>query len=152
MTCNDVRTLLLEAEADKLRGIGTSPVAHHIRGCAPCAAAAGDILRETEGLDGYLWHAPHGVDLDALVDGLVQERSHRVTPIRRWRPAVGASVAMAAAAAAVILVARPPLADRNPDVAHAVASALPTLVASSGAATVAVIETDNPDITVLWFF
>jgi len=152
MTCRDVRILLLEAEADELRGMGTSPVADHIRGCAPCAAAAGDILRATEALDGYLSDAPHGVDLDALVDGMVRDRSRRVTPIRRWRPAVWASVAMAAAAAAVIFVARQPIADGDPEITHAVATALPTLVASSGAATVAVIETDNPDITVLWFF
>lgn len=58
---------------------------------------------------------------------------------------------MAAAAAGLLLVARgpAPVPEGMPRVATVPP---PPLVETSSAATVAVLETGNPDITVLWFF
>jgi hypothetical protein len=70
----------------------------------------------------------------------------------RWLPSARRSwipLVAAAALAGVLLVARrgepPPLAP------VARSEALPTVEAASTGG-VAIIETDNPDITVLWFF
>jgi hypothetical protein len=154
--CENVRRLILEAEPDELRGIGPGAVATHVRGCTSCARLAGRILDETAALDEYL-----AAEADASAVERVLRRAGipiartaptPARPRRAWvRPSAWVALA-AAASVTVLLVARGriPTPTSRP-VALAVA-APPPLVQSSSDRTVAVMQTDNPDITVLWFF
>ncbi len=153
--CADVRMLLLEAEPDDLRGIGSGAVASHVRDCPSCARVAAIILEETAALDGYLGGESSTSVEDVLARAGVARSRATGTPSRPRRPWARRSgwVALAAAASvAVLLLARDREQAPGPaPVAVAVAEPLP-LVQSSPDRTVAVMQTENPDITVLWFF
>jgi len=149
-TCENVRRLILEAEPDELRGIGSGRVAAHVRDCSSCGHLAARILGETAALDAYLT-----ADADPSTVEEVLRRAGIASPHwtgtrshpQGWWGRRSAWVALAAAASvAALLLARGPV-----PVALAVAE-LPPLVQSSSDRTVAVMQTDNPDITVLWFF
>ena len=157
MTCDEARELLLEAGPDELEGRGGSPLALHLRGCAGCAAAAARIVQATRALDTHLLTTADEEAVDAILAGLGHPGSRRTAPVRdrpdpRWRRAAWGSLAAAAAAVGLLFVARgsAPVNEAAPRLAASVPA--PPLVEASSAATVAVIETDNPDITVLWFF
>lgn len=151
--CADVRALLLEAEPAELRGLGSSTAAAHVRDCAACARIASQILEDTAALDAWLGAAP-----DPPIEALLERAGERAgaTPFRRPGPFLArhrwAALAAAAVIVAVVLVSR---AGAPPGVAGPMTLATaepPPVVAESPAGTVAVIATDNPDITVLWFF
>jgi hypothetical protein len=157
MTCDEARALLLEAEPEELKGTGGSPLSLHLSACPRCAAAAARVLEATRELDAHLATASHGSGVDAVLARLADagtlggEGLHG-RPQRRWGPAVWGSLALAAAAAGLVFVTRTP-APMHEGTPRTTASAPPLpLVEASNAATVAVIQTDNPDITVLWFF
>lgn len=153
--CAEVRELLLEAEPEELRGVGTSAVAEHVRACRACAHIAGRILAETEVLRAYLDDAPTP-PLGEILRRAGVARAAEVAPAvaagrtipRRWLWAPAA----AAAAVAALFVA---LESRGP-VPHAASTTAPAepppVVEPANGATVAVMQTANPDITVLWFF
>jgi hypothetical protein len=157
-TCDRYREALLEAEPDELRGLGQTEVARHIRACAACARAGEIILGTTASLNAFLDRGVPVPDLDAVLrrattsettpprkaEGPVPLASRRGS--RRW-------VALAAAASIAALLLLPERPAPLPPLAT-VATATTTLptVESAPGQTVAVFETENPDITVLWFF
>lgn len=169
MRCEDARALLLEADVAELDPDGSSapssPLAAHLRDCARCAAAAADIHRGLAELNARLTAAvpdgavdaimarlaaPVAVAGEAAPDRAVAGRNFPAG--RSWRRSPWMPVAIAAGIAGLFFVTRvrtPPPMGGTPQLVSA--PALP-LVESSGSAGVAVIETDNPDITVLWFF
>lgn len=139
---------LLEADLGVLAGEGESELASHIRTCERCGSAAGTILNATTRLDAALAEEGPPPDVDAILARARLEATDirfapgRV-PAKRW-------IALAAAAVAALMV----IGRREPiPVASAPPRApAPPLVEPSDGADVAVIRTDNPDITILWFF
>jgi len=155
-SCADVRDLLLEAAPEELRGEGEGPLTVHLRSCAACRRRAELLLRADEALDEALGAGP-ALDVDAILAQAAAapaEVGWKARAARAARQAAAARrawipLAAAAALTGLLLVTRSP--GPPPPPAGAPAGALP-LVESASAAGVAILETDNPDITVLWFF
>lgn len=152
--CAPITDLLLEADPAELRGVGETEVARHVRTCARCAEAAETILGATARLDEALATTRAAVDVDALLRraeserqqaGPVEKRTRvlRLPGWRRW------GALAAAASVAALLLAR---SGEPPAPAGArIAVPQPALEVAEGD-NVAVIPTNDPDITVLWFF
>lgn len=136
MDCTLARDAMLEAELEELRGSGDTALADHLRACPPCRATAERILA------GYA----------ALDASLAAERPRpRLPRSLRW---LEIAVPLAAAAALVLLVAQPrgtSPAPTAPSAASAVPAApAPPLVSAPGAHDVTVMQTDDPNIVVVW--
>lgn len=157
--CASFRELMLEAEPAELRGEGESPLARHVRNCPACARAAAVLLQETEHVDAFLADAPP-LDVDAVLAraGIAPRRAAPGTApgrlgIRRF-PTRRVWVPLAAAAAlAGLLLLRGPEPTRVPatDMAAREAPA-PPLVEALADQDVAVLPTNDPNITVVWIF
>ena len=142
---------LLEAEPEELSGAGTTPLARHVRGCERCAVSARMILGANAGLEAALNAATARVvpDLDALiaearVAGVSGEPARPRHAWRMW-------ATLAAAATVVGLLLLPALDPSLPGVPLE-ATAAPAAHEIPAGRDVAIIATDNPDITILWFF
>ena len=145
---------LLEADLDELGGESATEVALHIRDCARCRAVAQKILDSTARLDMALTTRPGEFDVDALLERARSPESGpktaTISPLRqRWHRI--ANVALAAAVVGLLV-----LGDRDEplpgtEFAPSPTAQLPIVEPSTGQ-NVAVIKTDDPDITVLWFF
>lgn len=160
--CTNFLGALLEAEVDELRGYADTALSHHVAQCASCAAAAERILDANRALDRALAPTP-ALDVEAVLararpaaarggndrSSRRPEAGHASRPVgRRWRAWAG--LAAAASVAALILISeREPGLPGTPDPPLKRAQAL---VEAPADRKVAVIQTDNPDITVLWFF
>lgn len=157
MACRTVRTLLLDAEAEALRGEGASEAAEHVRTCPACAARAGIVLAETAAIDRFLSVAAPPLDVDAVLSaaghrmggGATTGHSSRAVPFPSWRRWV--PLAAAAAVAGLLLLrddpGLPPSSSASPAISPA-----PPLVEKAAHQNVAVLATANPEITVVWFF
>lgn len=173
-TCATFRDRMLEADPPELRGEGDSPLARHLRVCASCARAAEVLLEETARLDTFLGDGPE-VDLAALLararreeaGGIAQvtgaqrslaappgvttpgrRRAQRILSRRLWIP-----LAAAAAVTAVLLLRPAPTPTPTPptSVAATIQPALPVVEPAAGQ-DAAIIQTDDPEITVIWLF
>lgn len=148
MTCATIRDKLLEAELGELRGHGDSPVSRHVRTCPACRELADRVVYGERALAMAL--AELRPRVDGTNTGAALTRSPRHA--RRFS-AVWASVAVAAGITA-ILFAR---SGRGPAPTNPVPEprrgqvALPIVEAPAGR-NVAVLNTGNPDIVVVWFF
>lgn len=146
MDCAAARELLLEADPAELSGDGDSPLAAHLRDCAACRARADAILAGQAGLDA------------ALRTLASPSPGPKVIPLRprramRFAPAAASLVALAATVAAVML-ARPHPAPRGAsadDIARMLFRAPPVARAAAGQS-VAVLQTSDPGVTVVWIY
>ncbi len=154
-TCSEIRALLLEAEPGELRGEGGGTLASHLRSCEACRRRAGLLLQADEALEAALGAAPApDVEVILALAAAPVEAGWRVRAVQAVRRAAAVRrtwipLAAAAALTGLLLVTRSP--GPAPAPVEAGAQGLP-LVESAGADGVAILETDNPDITVLWFF
>lgn len=154
ISCEAVREALLVAEPDELRGESGGEVVDHLRACAQCRADADRILAGSRALDAWLGAPGRAPTLEQLagLGPVAPGPAHRGS-WRRARPAA-AWIALSAAAAAIALLVRPPARPRPSGIAVEVppnTEPLP-LVQDAGGRSFAVLETEDPDITVLWFF
>jgi len=171
MICAEAREALLAAEIHELEGDGNSPLARHLAGCAGCRKAATTILRDEGLLAVALTTLLPQPDVDALLElGLntgisgsegaaIRETTRDTLPLPRGssfpsrRLTVG-SLALASLAAAAGLAAL--LFPRMPSPPGPVytppARAMGLEVEAPPGQDVAVLETGDPDITVLWLF
>ena len=161
--CAPFRELLLEAEAAELRGEGESPLARHVRACSSCARAAALILEETARLDALLSEAPP-LDVDALLIRAGMASAGAAAPVGIHRPAPGAPphrrfsrrlwvpTAAAAALAALVMWQADEMQTPPASVTAAVEHGIPPLVEPAPGQDVAVLQTADPDITVVWLF
>jgi hypothetical protein len=140
--------LLLEAEPDELAGIGSSEVAQHVAHCSRCRAVANEIL-EGQGLlaGGIRALGPAG-DV-GLVVGRIRLRDRRRRQLRK------VVLPLAAAAVLSVLVVGDRMSNGNvfDDPAGDVTNLeMARSIQVSPNRNVAVMKTDNPKITVIWFY
>ena len=140
--CQEAYELLLEAEPAELRGEGDLPLARHLASCAECAALAAGLRAQHE-------------QLAQALTALTPAHPPRAVARRRRWPVF---IAPLAAAALLLLVLRqqgswprprpewPSLDALEPDVPTS------TVVNAIGAAGVVVLQTRDPNITVVWTF
>jgi hypothetical protein len=150
MDCTAVRDAILEAEPAELRRLTDSDVSVHLRQCSTCRALAMQISKAEDELRGHFSQAPQ---LESVAAAL-EAASVRAGIIRRRRRRGWAAVpALAAAGVAVALLVRtggaPPANVRSPIPPSATAA---PLVETTAGPHVAVLETDNPNIVVVWTF
>lgn len=158
--CAEMRERLLEADPAELLGVGGSTIALHVASCAACAAAARKILRSQEELADALAQlsaqAPPaaGVPVVSVVSGAAAESA--VRPTRGARRSLLRLMPPLAAAAVLVLFLLQQRAEedlpRLEPVPEPTAYALdmPVVNATDGS-DVAVMQTTNPNITVVWF-
>jgi hypothetical protein len=174
-SCETIRERLLEASATALAGRGESAVARHVRSCAACHSVAKRILDETRLLGASLEQLRPRMSEDEAVRLARDSEGRQVAAVKlpaarragssgfprgwmRWSPV---PVAAAAAVVALVLTAGPRTQSPEEDdpsvpvlpVATAAAVALDGLsVDIPEQGRVAVFETKNPSITVVWFY
>jgi hypothetical protein len=152
MTCAEARDRILEADPAELRADGAGPLGAHLRGCAPCRAAAERVLAAQ-------------AELAAGLAALSAAGSVEWTPVRRIGTApsaarrwTGRALLPLAAAAALALVLRPS-ASAPPASARAAAAAIqrdmlhpdPLVEPGPGRGAV-VMSTRDPGVTVVWLY
>ncbi len=150
MTCRRVRDALLEADLSELRLEGESPLVLHLRGCPRCRAAAERILTAEEELAGALARSVPHPDADAVLAGARTRRG-----ARRWTGALRArwpALLPLAAAAVLVLLLLAREGPPPPAVAVLEETAPGIQLEVSSGRPVAVIETEDADITVVWIF
>lgn len=167
MPCDAAREQLLVADLDELQGLGDSRLAHHVRRCERCRALAGRILVDQQALN-------------LALTELGRARSSRMTSMtprgvgrpdddrgfrRRWSLRAALPIAAAAALAALLLLPPAlrrgrviPPGDTLRDVSvvaldPTAAGDRPSLqVEAPAEGRMAVFETRDPSITVVWFY
>lgn len=142
MTCGEWTELMLEADPSELAGRGESPLARHIAGCAACRRKAALLLRSADLLD------------RSLARDTLRPAAARPGP-RRLRRALLVALPLAAAAM-LVLILRLRIVPGGRDVAAAVPSGLAAVpvpaVTPPPGSSAAVIQTDNPDIVIVWLY
>lgn len=143
MTCTEVRVALLEADLDELRGTAGTPLALHVRACADCRVAAERVVRVEDAMGRRLAEFAPGHPVPAA-SARLGRRHHP------WRWAVS----LAAAATIVALIVRPGQGPSPRDAPSASEQPGPGRVAVEAppGRNVAVFETADPDIVIIWFF
>jgi len=144
MTCIEARAALVEADLEELRGAADTPLALHLRACADCRSAADRIAR----VEGAM-----GRRIAALAPRRALARAPATLPRRRrpWRWA--APLAAAAGVGALLLVVpRPPRPADDGRTDTTVREAGGVSVRAPAGRNVAVFQTDDPDIVVIWFY
>lgn len=149
MDCTAARERMLEADPAELRGDGDGPLAGHLRACAACRARAGLILAGQAELDAALW---------ALASPSPGRKVIPLRPRAGWRVRPGpaaASFAALAAAVAGVMLARPHPRPAPGVTADQIAKLLfptPPVARAEGGRNVAVLETSDPGVTVVWVY
>ena len=152
--CQTTRDWILEVDPEELEQHGTGERAGHLAECSKCRAFADDILGSEAALRDAFEAVEPALDVEAALvwaRGAHKAARHR----RRWQVAVPLA---AAALGGVLLVGRPspaPVPGFDPATVRAaralgLAGTRP-LVKAEGHERVAVLPTDDPNITVIWF-
>ena len=148
MRCAEAREQMLEADRTDLSGATESELSLHLHRCARCRGAADRILEAERELWRALAAATPRRGADEAVR-LARRRARR----RRWM--WRAAPLAAAAVLAVALIARREQVQQSlpPASAPSIRSGRSGLaVEGPPGRSVAVFQTDNPDIVVIWFF
>ncbi len=145
MRCAEAREQMLEADRTDLGGATESELSLHLRRCARCRGAADRILEAERELWRALAAATPRRGADEAVR-LARRRARR----RRWM--WRAAPLAAAAVLAVALIARREEVEQTLPPASAPPIQSGLAVEGPPGRSVAVFQTDNPDIVVIWFF
>ena len=151
MTCAEAYPAILEADPSDLEGLGESDLARHIRECPRCQEMASAVLSGERALAQGLVSAVAPPDLDALLDeALGPAAETKSLRFRPWRYGLTLlPVAAAAAMVALFLGSEPQLPGDPyfpPELTPGLGLAVPE------GQNVAILATNDPDITVLWLF
>ena len=150
MKCDEAYPLLLEADPTELRGETDSPLSEHVRSCIRCRTMAQRIGQEEERLRTLLATVRPRVSADEAGKRAAWEARLR----RRRRVWYGlAPVATAAGIAGILLVSSGgPTPGPIGEPTTTAPQALPPVVEAASSQNVAVFETENPSIVVVWAF
>ncbi len=157
MKCSDDLELLLEAERTVLDGSESSPLASHIQACERCAAAAVVLLNG----ENAFFHALAGeaprldpgrilAEAEDRAKGISPEPVPLVPSRFRYRGLGMAFLAAAAAVVALLFSGDPRLPGPEYYPAQEETAGLDLRLPEGTSA--AILETQNPNITVLWLF
>lgn len=143
--CTEARELLLDADLETLNGAGQSDLARHLSRCVGCRALAERVVRAEATVADALAGINPTKSTDALVAG-----ARRAGPTYRWKPLRVALPLTAAAALATVLLwprhaAWPGAPRPTPEPPRLAVEAPPGV-------NVAVFQTNNPKITVIWLY
>ena len=150
VNCDTALEQMLVSEVEDLTGESGTELAAHIVACARCQAVASEIVEGQRRLADSLRAMESGRTVDTVLD----EVRAQVTRRRRRTRAFRVLVPLAAAAALALLVTT----DRSGTVPSSVAvpesaTAVPrTMVRLPPTTNAMVLKTDNPKITVVWFY
>jgi len=149
MDCRAVRDALLEADLAELRGAGDSTLSRHLAACSACRAAAARILEDQAALLAALQAPAPRREIAWAIGAARAEAGRRSARRRAWQRWV--PLAAAAGLGAIIWIAR--REPQHPSAARVEPISPPGLMVEAPAGrNVAVLETGNPDIVVIWFF
>jgi len=151
MTCAEALQTILEADPSILEGQGESSLALHIQECPRCREMARVVLEGESLLAEELVAALPPPDLEALLDEVLGPDS--TPPKLRFRPRrLGLTLLPLAAAAAMValFLGSEPRLPGDPYLPPQRAPGLGLEVPEGQ--NVAVMATNDPDITVLWLF
>lgn len=149
LNCAEARERLLVADPEELRDRSRTTLGRHLAGCEPCAARAASILRGQR-------------DLDDALSRIVAEATSGapdISPRRRRLLTPRVALPLAAAAAVLLMIAGERWAWGGDDaelptpeqVAATQREPIP-FVTPPEDRNVAVFDTGNPRITVVWMF
>lgn len=151
MTCAEALQAILEADPSDLDEQGDSALSVHLRECHRCQEMALAVLIEESALAEGLTAAVAPPDLDALLDqAFGPDAKARVLRFRPRRFGLTLLPMAAAAAMAALFLGRERQLPGDPYVPPELAPGLGLEVPEGQ--DVAVLATNNPEITVLWFF
>lgn len=148
------RTLARVRAADsRAEGVGgdidSARFETHLASCPRCLAAAERVAEGLDALDVALDDRSSGVDPVAILERARATAGKGRSP---WARSGRLAAALLAAAAVALVFLRPPSGPSpHPPTTFAARTAGPDVEAPAGR-NVAVLATDNPDITVLWIF
>ena len=150
ITCEMAHELLLEAEPAELRGEGDGELAQHLRACAGCRQQAALILAETETLRSTIQGLhPSGIEPSPVFT--VAGGTAKAATQHRWRVLV--PLALAAGIAALGMVRRHDVtAPSGPPIQVATATPPALDVQVPAGQSVAVFQTANPNVVVIWSY
>lgn len=153
MTCAEAFDEILEADVEVLQGLGKGPLVRHLRECPRCATRARAVLAGAGALGLEMSEHVPALDLDALLDQALDPGRNRARIVSIRRRALGFGLIPLAAAAALVslfLRTEPNLPGDPLPPSPAVSASLDVGVPEGR--NVAVLATNDPDITVLWLF
>ena len=150
VTCDVALERMLEAEPEELVPQGESELADHIRGCARCRSVAAELLAGGKLLAAQLEPRP---TVGAVESTRLAVRSRRrFERRRRLRTALWP---LAAAALLTVIVVADRTRGPSIDPSETLAAARPTTertVRFSPSTNGILLKTNNPKITILWFY
>ncbi len=151
MNCELALERMLDADPEELEGRGDSELVAHIQGCGRCQAVAAELLAGHEMLAAQI----HSVDVGRGVERVLPAvRRASIQRVRRRRLIRFALPAAAAAVLALLAVRgrAPSMPLENPSAQLAGQPPAQPIVRLAPNTNALVIETNNPKITVLWFY
>ncbi len=151
MNCELALERMLDADPEELKGHGDSELVLHIQGCGRCQAVAAELLQGHE----MLAERIQSVDLDRGVEAVLPAVRRVATRRVRRRRLTRFALPAAAAAVLVLLAIRDrvpsmPLVD-PPAQLPGQPPKQPTVRLAPNTNAL-VLETNNPKITVVWFY
>lgn len=154
MNCTEARDRLLEADLAELNGEADTELGMHVRDCAGCRAVAERLAGQERSLAAALDAVQPRMGVEEALVRVAAESASRgrvlTFPLRKAWGLV--PLAAAAAVAGVLVTSNGGQLPGEPiDVAALHQAPVPTVEASTGQS-VAVFETQNPDIVVVWTF
>lgn len=161
MTCETALDRMMEAEPAELRGPGDTPLARHLQTCPRCGRVAAALVAELDALDAALDAYAAAGDAEAAADTALAAApprpAGREAPSPRspwWRRSLrgGVPLAAAAAVATLLLVGRGPDPEPSPAPAPVTSRSPRVAVEPPANRGAAVLETGNPNITIVWLY
>jgi predicted anti-sigma-YlaC factor YlaD len=154
MNCTEVRDRLLEADLAELEGEVVTDLSLHLRRCTGCRAVAERLASQERSLAAALDAVRPRMGVEEALARAEAESASRgrvlTFPLRKAWGLV--PLAAAAAVAGVLITSSGGQLPGEPiDVAAVRHAPVPTVEESTGQ-NVAVFETENPDIVVVWIF
>ena len=151
MNCELALERMLDADPEELDGRGDVELVVHIQGCGRCQAVAAELLAGHEMLAAQI----HSGDADRGVERVLPAvRRAAIQRVRRRR-LIRFALPAAAAAVLALLVTRDPVPSMplgNPPAQLAGSAPEQPTVRLAPNTNALVLETNNPKITVVWFY